>query len=403
MISIQNVSKAYRLYPRQSDRIFDILSPSHRQRVLQFWAVRGVSFQVQSGEVVAIVGPNGSGKSTLLQIVSGILQPSAGRVLTKGRIASLLELGTGFNPEFTGRENVYLNGEIMGIERAAMRRSFPDIEDFAGIGDFIDRPVREYSTGMYVRLAFAAAIHVKPDILIVDEALAVGDAAFAVRCVRRFEEMTGRGVTVLLVSHDLGLVKRLAHRAVFMLNGEMRTIGAPAEITNEYVAWSLQRDGGANGPITETEWRGHGDGATTIERIELLNAAGGTCTSFPSGDVMRVRLRVRFNREVENPMFGILIRNRIGVDVFGTNTRMEGIDFGQLAKGSIVSAEFSFPATLAANEYTLTAASQYADGTAQHWIDDALTFRVSTTRGVAGVLNLPTRVQYSVNSERSCA
>ena len=402
MISIQNVSKAYQLYARQSDRIFNTILPS-RDRVRQFWAVRGVSLQVASGEVVAVIGPNGSGKSTLLQIVCGIIQPTVGRVLTRGRIASLLELGAGFNPEFSGRENVYLNGEINGIGHAETYRAFPGIEEFAAIGEFIERPVREYSTGMYMRLAFAAAIHVRPDILVVDEALAVGDAAFAVRCVRKFEELADRGVTVLLVSHDLGLVKRLAHRAVFMLNGEVRAIGSPTETTNEYVAWSLQRAGGADGAVRQAGWRGHGDGASSIIGVELLNSTGQVATAFRSGDMMRVRLSVRFNQTVDHPMFGILVRNRVGVDVFGTNTRTEGIDFGRVAGGSVVTTEFSFTGPLARNQYTLTAASQYGDGTAQHWIDDALTFQIQTTRNVAGVLNLPIRVEYCVSPGRECA
>ena len=173
-----------------------------------------MSFEVRKGETVALVGPNGSGKSTALQIVSGILQPSSGRVLTSGRIAALLELGAGFNPEFSGRENVFLSSEIMGLTRREIEDVFPAVEQFAGIGEFMDRPVKEYSTGMYVRLAFSTAIHVHPDILIVDEALAVGDAIFANRCMKKFDEMKERGVTVLFVSHDLGLVKRLADRAL---------------------------------------------------------------------------------------------------------------------------------------------------------------------------------------------
>src|SRR6266852_1858344 len=169
-----------------------------------FWALKDISFEVERGDVLGLVGPNGSGKSTLLQIVSGILQPTSGRVLTKGRVAALLELGAGFNPEFTGRENVYLNGEILGVSRREMEQVFPQIERFAEIGAFMDRPVKEYSSGMYVRLAFSTAIHVDPEILIVDEALAVGDAIFANRCIKKFEELKQRKVTVLFVSHDLG-------------------------------------------------------------------------------------------------------------------------------------------------------------------------------------------------------
>jgi len=401
VISVQNVSKAYRLYRRNWDRLVDMALPAGQTAPKQFWAVRNVSFHVAPGEVVAVIGPNGSGKSTLLQIVAGILQPTAGRVLIHGRVASLLELGAGFNPEFTGRENVYLNGEILGIRRAEMNASFSRVEEFAGIGDFIDRPVREYSTGMYVRLAFAAAIHVRPDILVVDEALAVGDAAFSVRCIRKFEELTARGVTVLLVSHDLGLVKRLAHRAVFMLNGTVRFAGNPAEAANEYVAFALQREDASAGALTApppASYKRHGDGASRIELIDIADCDHRPRTSFQSGEIIIIHIRTRFNRDVASPVFGILIRNRIGIDVFGTNTRVEGVDFGHVNGGATVDVEFSFTCAFAQHEYTLTVASQYDDGTAQDWIDDAITFSVTGQRNVAGVLSVPTRVQYSIRS-----
>ena len=190
-----------------------------------FWALRDISLSVEKGETLGLVGPNGCGKSTLLQIVSGILQPTTGRVVTRGRIAALLELGAGFNPEFSGRENVYLNGEIMGLSRAEIDRAMPSIEAFAEIGEFMERPVKEYSSGMYVRLAFSTAIHVDPEILIVDEALAVGDAVFANRCVRKFQELRERKITVLFVSHDLGLVKQLSDRAILLLRGRIEAAG----------------------------------------------------------------------------------------------------------------------------------------------------------------------------------
>ena len=199
--------------------------PGSRPRHTDFWALRDIGFEVEKGETLSLVGPNGCGKSTLLQIVSGILQPTTGRVVTRGRIAALLELGAGFNPEFSGRENVYLNGEIMGLSRAEIDKAMPSIEAFAEIGEFIERPVKEYSSGMYVRLAFSTAIHVDPEILIVDEALAVGDAVFANRCVRKFEELRERKITVLFVSHDLGLVKQLSDRAILLLQRAHRGAG----------------------------------------------------------------------------------------------------------------------------------------------------------------------------------
>jgi lipopolysaccharide transport system ATP-binding protein len=274
LVLVQKVSKLYRLYRRPADRLYEML-PRARQRYSEFWALRDISFQVEKGEMLGVVGPNGCGKSTLLQIVSGILQPTTGRVVTHGRIAALLELGAGFNPEFSGRENVYLNGEILGLSRAEISKAMPSIEAFAEIGEFIDRPVKEYSSGMYVRLAFSTAIHVDPEILIVDEALAVGDAVFANRCVRKFQELRERKITVLFVSHDLGLVKQLSDRAILLLGGRIAAEGAPRDVINRYIGLVLEKqrrprpfqlpprrwiERNSGRPPAQRQWRGRGFG-----------------------------------------------------------------------------------------------------------------------------------------------
>src|ERR1041385_8798674 len=271
MVLVQNVSKLYRLYKRPSDRLRELL-PAAAPRYTDFWALRDISFQMEKGETLGVVGPNGCGKSTLLQIVSGILQPTSGRVVARGRIAALLELGAGFNPEFTGRENVYLNGEILGLSRAAIDKAMPSIEGFAEIGEFIERPVKEYSSGMYVRLAFSTAIHVEPEILIVDEALAVGDAVFANRCVRKFQELRERKITVLFVSHDLGLVKQLSDRAIFLLNGAIAAEGAPKDVINRYIGLELERQQPDNKrqERLRSSFR-HGDGTSEILGVAILN------------------------------------------------------------------------------------------------------------------------------------
>src|SRR3954447_23030258 len=308
LVLAQNVSKLYRLYRRPSDRLRELL-PGSGTLHSDFWALRDISFQVEKGETLSLVGPNGCGKSTLLQIVSGILQPTTGRVVTRGRIAALLELGAGFNPEFSGRENVYLNGEIMGLSRAEIDKAMPSIEAFAEIGEFIERPVKEYSSGMYVRLAFSTAIHVEPDILIVDEALAVGDAVFANRCVRKFEELRRRKVTVLFVSHDLGLVKQLSDRAILLLNGRIAAEGAPSDVINRYIGVVLERQQAQ--AKKEDRVRGsfrHGDGTSEITRVEILNSAGDAVTSVASGEPLTVRIRARFHAAQSDPMVGILIR-----------------------------------------------------------------------------------------------
>ena len=408
MISVQNVSKVYHLYRHPFHRVLGALALGSRQNS-EFWALRNINLRVEKGEVFALLGPNGSGKSTLLQIISGILQPTSGRVLRAGRIAALLELGAGFNPEFSGRDNVFLNGEIMGLSRREMEKAFPQIEAFAEIGQFIDRPVKEYSSGMYVRLAFSTAIHIDPEILIVDEALAVGDAIFASRCIQKFEELRRRNVTVLLVSHDLGLVKRLADRAAFMLDGAIVMQGTPKDAVNQYVGFVLDRerahkersgDQPDSGVAANSTFR-HGDGASRVVDVQILDRAGQPCRAFRPGESILLRIRAVFHQAVSNPVIGILIRNRIGMDVFGTNTRLERVELGDFEAGEALQVEFELDCLLSRQEYTLTVATQYWSGLSQDWLDDVLDFQVVDTKDVAGVLNLNTRVRHQRLSSQS--
>ena len=384
------------MYASPASRLRELLPgppPPHRD----FWALKDINFEVARGEVFSLVGPNGSGKSTLLQIVSGILRPTRGRVVASGRIAALLELGAGFNPDFTGRENVFLNGELLGLSRAEVARAFPSIAEFAGVGDFIDRPVKEYSSGMYVRLAFATAIHVDPEILIVDEALAVGDAIFAARCVQKFEELKSRGATVLFVSHDLGLVKRLSDRAALLLDGRMVTLGAPNDVVNRYVGIVLERQQHAASDGEPTGVIRHGDGASRILQVEMLDGTGKPVRTVAAGAPLHIRIRARADRDLEHPVAGILIRNRLGIDVFGTNSRVEGIDLGSIPAGRTFEVNFRFDCLLTRQEYTLTAATQHADGFSQDWLDGALAFTVADARDAAGFANLPTKVEWRID------
>jgi lipopolysaccharide transport system ATP-binding protein len=385
------------LYRRPSDRLWELL-PGSRPRHQDFWALRDISFALENGETLGIVGPNGSGKSTLLEIVSGILQPTAGRVVARGRTAALLELGAGFNPEFTGRENVYLNGEIMGLSRVAIEKAMPSIEAFAEIGDFIERPVKEYSSGMYVRLAFATAIHVEPEVLIVDEALAVGDAVFANRCVRKFEELRERKVTVLFVSHDLGLVKQLSNRAILLLHGRIEATGTANDVINRYIglvlekqASQVQKDG-----RLRASYR-HGDGTSEVLGVVILNARGEAVESVASGESITIRVRSRFHAAVTDPMVGILIRTRIGMEVYGTNTRVEKKQLGEFQAGDELEVDFQMECWLTPQPYTITVATQNPDGTSHDWLDDAVAFEVVDQRGAAGVANLRAQIEWRVS------
>jgi ABC-type polysaccharide/polyol phosphate transport system ATPase subunit len=394
LVLVQNVSKLYRLYRRPVDRLRELL-PRARPRHTDFWALRDIGFEVENGETLGLVGPNGCGKSTLLQIVCGILQPTSGRVVTRGRIAALLELGAGFNPEFTGRENVYLNGEIMGLSRAEIDKAMPSIEAFAEIGEFIARPVKEYSSGMYVRLAFSTAIHVDPEILIVDEALAVGDAVFANRCVRKFQELRERKITVLFVSHDLGLVKQLSDRAILLLNGRIAAQGAPNDVINRYIGLVLAKEDSKNkkDDRIHASFR-HGDGSSEILGVEILNARGESSTAVSGGEPITVRVRSRFHQATSDPMVGILIRTRIGMDVYGTNTRLERVRLGDFQPGDELEVDFAVECWLTPQQYTLTVATQNADGTSHDWLDDAVAFDVVDTRAAAGVANLRAQVRW---------
>ncbi len=369
--------------------------------------MRDVNLTVERGEVLGVVGPNGSGKSTL----SANRQRDSGAdartpaFFRAGRVAALLELGAGFNPEFTGRENVYLNAEILGIPRKEMERVFPQVERFAEIGAFLDRPVKEYSTGMYVRLAFSTAIHVDPEILIVDEALAVGDAIFANRCIKKFEELKQRKITVLFVSHDLGLVKRLSDRAALMVDGRVAAHGSPSEVVNRYVGLVLERQGrehlGRETSAGAAQQAGqqagtfrHGDGASRVVEVDLKDRDGGSTRSLEPGPPVTIYVRARAEKDLENPVVGVLIRNRLGIDVFGTNTRIEGVDLGNVKAGETFEVEFTFDCLLTGQDYTLTAATQYTDGFSQDWLDDAISFSVVDSRDVAGLANFKTKVTW---------
>jgi lipopolysaccharide transport system ATP-binding protein len=397
VLLVQNVSKVYRLYRRPSDRVLEHLRLTTKKLYSEFWALRGISFSVEPGEFLALVGPNGCGKSTLLQIVSGILQPTTGQVVRRGRVAALLELGAGFNPEFTGRENVMINGELLGLSRSAMQKALPKIEEFAGIGAFIDRPVKEYSSGMYVRLAFSTAIHVEPEILIVDEALAVGDAAFANQCVRKFHELRERRITVLFVSHDMGLVKQLADRAIFLSSGTVKAAGDPKTVIDSYFASVLERQVSGSElpkPVETLLHHRHGDHSSEILEVRFLNEHGEDRVTVESGQFVTIQVKARCNRDLGNPMVGILIRTRIGMEVYGTNTRIEGVELGELTAGAEFIVNFRFHCWLTPQQYSLTAATQNFDGTSQDWVDDAIVFDVVSARQAAGVADLRAEVSW---------
>lgn len=392
MIEVQEVSKRYPLYAKPSDRILESLPFFSQTQHQEFEALRGVSFSVASGETFALVGPNGSGKSTLLQIIAGIFPPTSGIVRKSGRTAALLELGAGFSPEFTGRENVILHGELHGFSRPEIFDRLGDVEAFAGIGEFFDRPVKEYSTGMYLRLAFAAAIHADPEILIVDEALSVGDVRFANRCIRKFEELKQRGTTILFVSHDLGMVKRLADRAALLMKGTIDCMGPPGDVVNRYVGIALAGEVEEN-PPTGGSIR-HGDGKSRIDAVRLCDKHGIEKRLFSPGEAIIIECDATFLQDCDDPMAGVLIRSRLGVDVYGTNTKIEGIKTGRVRAGTAVRIRFCLPCHLTGQDFSVTLALQNSDGTSQDWRDDIASFRVIQPKQLAGVADLRAEVEW---------
>ena len=410
------MSKSYPIYKAPGDRLKELVTFNRAKFHTDYWALRDVSFEVARGETFCIVGENGCGKSTLLQICAGILQPSSGEVAVNGRVSALLELGSGFNPEFTGRDNVYLNGAIMGLSRKEMDSRFADIEAFAEIGEFIDRPVKIYSSGMMVRLAFSVAIHVDPEILLVDEALAVGDVYFRQRCVRKVQELRARGITILFVSHATGDVKALGDRAMWLDHGKMMEIGRTDLVVSKYLSAMSMKDEqyrahepvsfelrSKTGPeeivegIPNIDHR-FGDGRGEVIGIAVMDAEGARLTTLLPGSTIVVRISVKAKANLERPIVGFMLRNHLGVDFAGTNTSREGYHLPPLLIGDLCTVDFyvDLPA-LYASLFSFSPA--IADGTLEHytvndWIDNAVVLSMEKSEApIYGNMHLPCRVQ----------
>ena len=412
-LRVDGVAKQYRIYDRPSDRLKESLTRGRWRWHREFWALKGISFEIEKGTTTGIIGPNGSGKSTLLQIVAGTLDPTNGDVWLEGRVSALLELGAGFNPEFTGIENVEMNAALLGLSRKEITKRLPEIERFAEIGEFIYQPVKTYSSGMYVRLAFAIAVNTDPDILVVDEALSVGDTIFQHRCVRRIKEMQQRGVTVLFVSHEPTLVRALCSRAILLYQGEALADGPPVDVLNRYQRIIMAREAsyaaGAAEPPPAVESQipsstnelarapmsfqyRHGNGDAEVIRAELLDANEEPVELVETGDPVYLRMRFVFRREVAAPVCGFMIRSRHGLNVYGTNTEQRGVELQPARPGDIVEANFAFNCWLGQEHYFISVAVHSPDGVAYDWLDGVIFFRVSCAVEMEGIANLNARV-----------
>jgi ABC-type polysaccharide/polyol phosphate transport system ATPase subunit len=315
-IAVDGVSKRYRLYHERNQSLKATFMRGRRARYEDFWALRDVSFEVAEGATFGIIGENGSGKSTMLKCLAKILRPDQGSIATRGKISALLELGAGFHPELSGRENVYLNGAILGLSKRQIDQRFDEIVDFAGLEHFIDTPVKNYSSGMYVRLGFSVAINVEPDILLIDEILAVGDADFQRKCGEKFEDLRSRGKTIVIVSHALSIVRNLCDEIALLEHGDLRRVGPAGDVIDEYIGdvMSKRINAGERG----TRW---GSGEAVIDEIEMLDDSGEPVKRIRTGDTVVFRLHFSTTEQIERPVFGLGVHALTGIFVGGASTR----------------------------------------------------------------------------------
>lgn len=446
-IKVENLSKCFHIYDKPRDRLLQMLSRGHRQYFREFWALRDVSFVVKKGETVGVVGRNGSGKSTLLQIICGTLTPTSGQVQTNGRIAALLELGSGFNPDFSGRENVYMNAAVLGLSTEETDARFAEIEAFAEIGDFIDQPVKSYSSGMMVRLAFAVAINVDPQILIVDEALSVGDELFQRKCFARIEAIKASGATILFVSHSGSTVVELCDRAILLDSGDKLTEGVPKAVIGKYqkllyaptdkvdairaaisesahveVAPAVtalsagSSENTAPGQATHEleeffdpclrsqsvlSYESHG---VVIEPPQILNLAGEPVNCLKRGHAYRYTYQAHFSVGAASVRFGMMIKTLAGVELGGATSAVSLQDaITYIAQGSVVQVEFGFQCNLNPGTYFLNAGVLGTAGeneTYLHRLLDACLFRVLpvTDNSATGLVDFKCVPDFTITS-----
>lgn len=428
-ISVQGVSKIYKLYDKPIDRLKEAVSLTHKSYHRDFFALSDISFEVKKGETVGIIGTNGSGKSTILKIITGVLSPTTGTAEVSGNISALLELGAGFNSEYTGLENIYMNGTMMGFSRQEMERRMDDILRFADIGDFVNQPVKTYSSGMFVRLAFALAINVDPEILIVDEALSVGDVFFQAKCYRRMEEMMKNGTTILMVSHDMGSIIKYCDKVVLLNRGHFVAQGEAGKMvdlykkilanqTDELAEALIEEKKEALGLPVETtvsdkrmkdrmnlnpEVQEYGDGRASFEDFGTLDARGNVTNLLLKGEMFTIRERVRFHAPIENPIFTYTLRDKKGTDITGTNTLFEGTEIKPVKDGDVYTVSFRQKMNLQGGEYLLSmSCTGYENGehVVYHRLYNVLSLTVISNKNTVGFYDMGSEVE-AVREEKA--
>ena len=425
-IRVSHVSKIYKLYDRPIDRLKEAVSLSHKNYHRDFHALSDISFDVEKGSTVGIIGTNGSGKSTILKIITGVLSQTSGEVEVEGSISALLELGAGFNPDYTGIENIYMNGTMMGFSREEMEKKLPEILDFADIGEFVHQPVKTYSSGMFVRLAFALAINVEPDILIVDEALSVGDVFFQAKCYKRMEEIRSQGTTILMVTHDMGSVMKYCSKVILINRGHKVAEGRPhdmvdlykkilagraeeaeeeaaaaqetagPDVTSENAALPREDGEPETAPLksymslnpAKTEY---GDGRAEIYDFGILDEKGNPSSIVVKGEEFTIRERIRFSAELEMPIFTYTIKDKRGTDLTGTNTMFEGADVRPVGPGDEYEVNFRQRMDLQGGEYLLSmSCTGYENGehVVYHRMYDVISLTVISNKNTVGVYDM---------------
>lgn len=454
-ISVQDVTKIYRLYDKPIDRLKESLSLTKKSYHRDFYALDKISFTVEKGQTVGIIGTNGSGKSTILKIITGVLTPTEGSVKVEGKISALLELGAGFNMDYTGIENIYMNGTMMGYPKKEMDRKLADILDFAEIGDFVYQPVKTYSSGMFVRLAFALAINVEPEILIVDEALSVGDVFFQAKCYRRMEEIRRNGTTILMVTHDMGSIIKYCDKVVLLNKGQFIAEGSAGHMvdlykkilagqmtslqaeldkekrdgetagagkTEEAAAGAGRTDGEAvgagkmdgeaagagKGPGDRPKERlmreqitingsrtEYGDGRAQIYDLGLLDERGNLTNLLLKGEMFTIRERIRFYADIEAPIFTYTIKDKKGTDLTGTNTMYEGADIKPVKRGDEYQVDFTQKMNLQGGEYLLSMSCtgfEQGEHVVYHRLYDVANITVISNKNTVGVYDMESKV-----------
>ncbi len=411
VIKVNHIGKAYPIYEKPVDRLKESWSITRKSYHKDFHALKDIDFEVKRGECIGIVGTNGSGKSTLLKIITGVLTPSKGSVEVHGRISALLELGAGFNMEYTGKKNIYLNGTMMGYSKEEMDKRYKDIVDFAEIGEFVNQPVKTYSSGMFARLAFAVAINVDPDILIVDEALSVGDVFFQAKCFRKFNEFQDKGKTILFVSHDMGSVMKYCSRCVLINNGEQIKVGDTPDVVNSYRRILVNNyskyeavDSGEENTITWKErltlnnsFMEYGDESAEIIDYAVMDDNDVVTNVVLKGHEYKIKMKVKFYQNIKSPIFAVKLRDLKGVELTGTNTLFENCMKESASAGEIVTVSFRQKMLLQGGQYLLSISCtgyENDDFVAHHRLVDICNVQVLSDKNTVGVFDSESVVDY---------